>query len=769
MNEQSSNSNTTTNDNLTKDTNNINDVTNKIIFGKYRIINKIGEGSQSLIYSGENIQTKDKVAIKMEKLKEKDLLLKNEIYLLYRLKNNEGIANIITCGRSGENFIMIEDLLGKSLDILYLDLSKKFTILDICQIAIQCLDRLEIVHSKGIIHCDIKPENFVIGLKDPNVIYLIDFGLAHNYKSLQTGKHIEFSFTGYMTGTARYASRNALRGKELSRRDDLESFIYMILYFISKKLPWQGLKAKTMGEKYKKIYKSKTEFNYKEFCRKFPTEITICLEYILNMSFKEKPNYDYMRELFKRILEQKKLYINDYFSWMTNMKGIEIERKRAHSETRTKVIEQKRKIHSSILKLSTNDGLKGSTVAKKKLKLSKLTTFGSINLGESQTTVYEKDNNEENNIDNDINNFDVLNLKESDEIIKEEEEKNENEIKEEEKIENSNNLLSTCAKNKHQLEKYPDDELEKKYELTKELEVIKEEEEEYEEDMENRSKKRGGSELVYMIGIHEYDFDKKANVSKFKDKSSAENKKKDEEIIINSIMSEDKKDDAKDAKEISDKISNISESQKSNNKNIEKNENEIINDEIKKKENIEINEQPKNDLPQDENLQNDQSKDEPPQDEQHQKIEEVKKDENIIKREIEENKVDLNEEKEIKEKYKEDKKQIEEVHHNINIKNDVENTNKEKKNDVNDNSFTKNITNNNLKAINQTSKINSEKNLKSNKKNYTDDKIKYSSYGSEGYLDYMKKGSSLTQRDVKKKRGKGNLDNNKNKKDCNIF
>ena len=464
MNEQSSNNNITTNDTLTKDINNISDETNKIIFGKYRIINKIGEGSQSLIYSGENIQTKDKVAIKMEKLKEKDLLLKNEIYLLYRLKDNEGIVNIITCGKSGENFIMIEDLLGKSLDILYLDLSKKFTILDICQIAIQCLDRLEIVHSKGIIHCDIKPENFVIGLKDPNVIYLIDFGLAHNYKSLQTGKHIEFSFTGYMTGTARYASRHALRGKELSRRDDLESFIYMILYFISKKLPWQGLKAKTMGEKYKKIYKSKTEFNYKEFCRKYPPEITICLEYILNMSFKEKPNYDYMRELFKRILEQKKLYINDYFSWMTNMKGIEIQRRRAHSDTRTKIIEHKKKIRSSILKLSTTDDIKGSTVAKKKLKLSKLTSLGSINLGQSQTTVYEKDNNEENNIDNDLNNFDMLNIKESDEIIKGEEENNENIIKEEEKIENNNNLLSTGAKNKHQLEKYPDDELEKKYE-----------------------------------------------------------------------------------------------------------------------------------------------------------------------------------------------------------------------------------------------------------------------------------------------------------------
>ena len=769
MNEQSSNNNITTNDTLTKDINNISDETNKIIFGKYRIINKIGEGSQSLIYSGENIQTKDKVAIKMEKLKEKDLLLKNEIYLLYRLKDNEGIVNIITCGKSGENFIMIEDLLGKSLDILYLDLSKKFTILDICQIAIQCLDRLEIVHSKGIIHCDIKPENFVIGLKDPNVIYLIDFGLAHNYKSLQTGKHIEFSFTGYMTGTARYASRNALRGKELSRRDDLESFIYMILYFISKKLPWQGLKAKTLGEKYKKIYKIKTEFNYKEFCRKYPPEITICLEYILNMSFKEKPNYDYMRELFKRILEQKKLYINDYFSWMTNMKGIEIQRRRAHSDTRTKIIEHKKKIRSSILKLSTTDDIKGSTVAKKKLKLSKLTSLGSINLGQSQTTVYEKDNNEENNIDNDLNNFDVLNIKESDEIIKGEEENNENIIKEEEKIENNNNLLSTGAKNKHQLEKYPDDELEKKYELKKELEVIKEEEEEYEEDMENRSKKRGGSELVYMIGINEYDFDKKTNGSICKEKSNPENKKKDEKIIINSIISEDKKDDAK---EVNDKIANISESQKSNSKNIEKNEKEIINDEIKKIDNIKINDQPQNDLPKDENLQNDQSKDEHPQDDQPQKIKEVKEDVNIIKKELEENKIALNEKNEIKEKCKEDEKKIEEVH-DINIKHDIENTNKEKKSEENNNrkinSFTKNITNDKIKTISQTSKISSEKNLKSNKGNYTDDKIKYSSYGSEGYLDYMKKGSSLTQRDVRKKKGKGNIENNKNKKDCNIF
>ena len=121
------------------------DLTNKILFGKYRVIKKIGEGSQSTIYSGENIKTKEGIAIKTEKMKTKDCLLKQEIKVLISLKNHPGIVNIITCGRSGENLLLVEKLLGKSLDILFLDSAKKFTLSDICQIAIQCLERLEFI------------------------------------------------------------------------------------------------------------------------------------------------------------------------------------------------------------------------------------------------------------------------------------------------------------------------------------------------------------------------------------------------------------------------------------------------------------------------------------------------------------------------------------------------------------------------------------------------------------------------------------------------
>ena len=568
------------------------DLINKILFGKYRILKKIGEGSQSTIFSGENIKTKEGIAIKTEKMKTKDCLLKQEIKVLISLKNNPGIVNIITCGRSGENLLLIENLLGKSLDILFLDSAKKFRLSDICQIAIQCLDRLEIVHSKGIIHCDIKPENFAIGLKDPNVIYLIDFGLCQDYKDIKTGKHKEFSFTGYMTGTARYASRNALRGKQLSRRDDIESFIYMILYFLSKKLPWQGLRAKTLAGRYKKIYLYKKEFKYEEFCKDYPKEIVLCLKYIRDLAFKEKPNYDYMRHLFKKILDDKKLFINDYFSWMDDMKDIEIIRKRAHSETKKKIIEQKKKIHLSIIKNNKDDiTLKESTIAVTNIKLSKaLINDSKLVLGESQVTVYPNENNEDNNNINNDNNyeniFDQIKEVDENEINKKEDNKendekdeidgngeNEYEIKDNE---NKNNLLSTGANHKQKLEKYHDDEEEKKYELKKELEVIKEVEEE-DDDMENISQKRGGSVHIYSMDINDYNFDKKINGSKHKEKLTNSNYIKDEKIKIYSKLIENNKSENENKINI-DETNNIPEEPKEN-KDIDNNEKSKIKEE----------------------------------------------------------------------------------------------------------------------------------------------------------------------------------------------
>ena len=649
------------------------DFTGKVLFGKYRVIKKIGEGSQSSIYSGENIKTKESVAIKTEKQKEIDCLLKKEIYFLYRLKGQKGIADLITCGRSGEDLVLVENLLGKSLDILFLDMSKKFTLSDICQIGIQCLDRIEFVHSKGIIHCDIKPENFTIGLKDPYIIYLIDFGLCQNYKSLKSGKHIDFSFTGYMTGTARYASRHALRGKQLSRRDDIESFIYMILYFLAKTLPWQNMKAKNMAQKYKKIYLKKKNFNYKEFCMKFPPEIVTLLDYVLTLSFKEKPNYEFMRMLFKRILEREKQYKRNYFSWLDGMKVVETEIKRAHSETRNKAVAQKKKIHNSIIKLSTNNNLKESTIAVTNLKLSKLMNGSKINLGESNITIDAKDNIniEEEKIESDVEDESGKSIEDKSDGISLE------------------NLLSTGAKIKQKIEKYGDDENERKYELKKELEVIKEEDE---EDEDNIPQQRGGSQHFFGINFNEFNFDKKITKNKELTKS---NFKREEKLLIHTKLNEiNQNNNINEINNIEKKSNNKEEINNEENEEIvkEKNEKEEIKEEVKE----EVKEEAKEEI-------KEEVKEEIKKEEKEEVKEEIKKEE---KEEVKEE-IKKEEKEEVKEELKDEIKEKKEIN-DIQNKEEVKNGKKDEKEKQNSLSQNSNKIEENEKIENKTKNIKKE-------------------------------------------------------------
>ena len=144
----------------------------QIIFNKYKLQKLVNKSAYSNVYRGININTKELVSIKLENRKSIYNLLESEAYYLIYLKGF-GIPNIISYGKNGKFNILIEELLGPSLnDILKLrKIKKKFPIKDTCMIALQILDRLEYIHSKYIIHQDIKPHNFLIGRKDPKVIY----------------------------------------------------------------------------------------------------------------------------------------------------------------------------------------------------------------------------------------------------------------------------------------------------------------------------------------------------------------------------------------------------------------------------------------------------------------------------------------------------------------------------------------------------------------------------------------------------------------------
>ena len=212
------------------------------------------------------------------------------------------------------------ELLGKSFDILFEEQNKKFTLKTISMIAIQMLERIEFIHNKNIIHRDIKPDNFSMGIDNKNyILYILDFGLSKKYKSKKTNEHIKYKENiKKLTGTARYASINALGGCEQSRRDDLESIGYVLLYFLKGNLPWQGLKIEKGEDRFKKIYLKKKEINSEILCFGLPNEIKIYIDYTRNLKFEENPDYSFLKGLFVSILEREKCYFDFYFDWMND-------------------------------------------------------------------------------------------------------------------------------------------------------------------------------------------------------------------------------------------------------------------------------------------------------------------------------------------------------------------------------------------------------------------------------------------------------------------
>jgi serine/threonine protein kinase len=229
-----------------------------------------------------------------------------------------GIPEIKHYGYNSAFNILIMELLGQSLENLFQAQNKSFSIKTACMLGVQMIDRIEYVHSRKIIHRDIKPDNFVMGrgLKS-HIVYILDFGLSKKYWSVSHKCHLPFIRGKKLTGTARYASINALSGCEQSRRDDLESIGYIIMYFIRGSLPWQGLKVNKKEDRYKKICEKKKETSAKDLCAGFPSEFETFVSYTRNLQFTEVPNYNYLRNLLKTILKKGGYTFDFDYDWCT--------------------------------------------------------------------------------------------------------------------------------------------------------------------------------------------------------------------------------------------------------------------------------------------------------------------------------------------------------------------------------------------------------------------------------------------------------------------
>jgi len=285
--------------------------------GKYRLSRKIGSGSYGVVYVGTNIYTEEHVAVKLEYQTAVNPKLASEYKIYKILAGGAGIPSVHWFGKAGKYNALVLDLLGPSLHDLFRFCGSKFTLKTVLMLADKLLARVEYIHSKNLIHLDIKPSNFTMGLdkRQLNEVYLIDFGLAKWYNDSDTSQHGTCNKYRSLTGTARYASVNAHLGMEQSRRDDLESLGYTLIYFALGSLPWQSFKAKTKKKFYNMIMEKKITTPAEILCRSLPTEFATYIRYCWSLDFNEKPEYSFLRHLFRGLYIQMG-YSDDYqFDW----------------------------------------------------------------------------------------------------------------------------------------------------------------------------------------------------------------------------------------------------------------------------------------------------------------------------------------------------------------------------------------------------------------------------------------------------------------------
>lgn len=289
---------------------------NKLL-NNYMIIEQIGSGSFGEVYLAQH-KSGGYVAVKVEdNNKAKRIYNEYKIYrYLHKLNFKVGLPKIYDYLQSDDYNIMVMQLLGPSLEDIFVKYDRKFSIPTVLLLSLQLIDLLSQLHNSNYIHRDIKPNNFLIGRDNhANQIYMMDFGLSKKY--MLNGKHIKFHTGRSLIGTARYASTHMHMGFEPSRRDDLESVGYMLIYFLKGSLPWQGIIKKKGNNHIEMIGDIKICTSIDDLCSGVPSCFKDYILYSRQLKFDEEPDYKYLKNLF--ITTSNKLNINPEFEWCNDL------------------------------------------------------------------------------------------------------------------------------------------------------------------------------------------------------------------------------------------------------------------------------------------------------------------------------------------------------------------------------------------------------------------------------------------------------------------
>jgi len=340
----------------------------RIVNSKYALIDKIGKGSFASVYKAINIENEKFVAIKVEKKKNLQRnRLQHELQIYQKLNKYKITPHILWYGTQFDTHFLVMDYMGLSFDKIFKNNNQKFSLKTVAMLAIDLLSILETFHDLSFIHRDLKPNNIVIG-QYPNhkKIYLIDFGLSKSY--LKDNKHIKLIKKKSLVGTLRYASIRTHRGYEQSRRDDIESLSYILIYLLNKGyLPWmithsksphsnlipylstsqypnthanfvgimpKGINAdqsimpkginpsdiQTHTKKQKELLIKHIKIKTSEYdlCKDIPKQFRLLLLYSKRLKFESRPNYKYLINLFHKLLHHHNLEYDHNYDWLNH-------------------------------------------------------------------------------------------------------------------------------------------------------------------------------------------------------------------------------------------------------------------------------------------------------------------------------------------------------------------------------------------------------------------------------------------------------------------
>ena len=289
----------------------------ELLFNKiYKAIKKLSSGSFGVVYNGKNLDTNELIALKLEKTKNNKILsVLREGILLQHLQYIPGIPKYFWSGSSPDYDVLVLTLLGNDLSY-YMKNLKKLSLKSVVCIGKQLLVLIEKIHQRSIIHRDLKPENIVMGQKDvdPERVYIVDFGISKFYRDSKN-RHIPYKENKPFIGTTRYASINAHIGIELTRKDDLESIGYILVYLYKGILPWQNLNV-SENERTKIVGKIKEKIKIEELCKDMPEEFTMYFKYVKGLTFQTNPEYGYLINLMNRIGDKNKFEIDNNFEFI---------------------------------------------------------------------------------------------------------------------------------------------------------------------------------------------------------------------------------------------------------------------------------------------------------------------------------------------------------------------------------------------------------------------------------------------------------------------